>query len=59
MERIKWYIKQLLPLKYESTFREKGVMKHCVWRMWFGRCFDILEREVTPEYEYVNEFSAD
>lgn len=40
-----WYIKQLLPLRYETTcsLKEDGrwVRKRCVWRMWFGRCFDV------------------
>jgi hypothetical protein len=38
-ERIKWYFKQLLPLRYETTYRENGVPFLVIWRMWMGRCF--------------------
>ena len=41
MNKLKWYLKQILPLKYVNTFTEKGIRKKCVFRMWFGRCFDI------------------
>jgi len=41
MERIKWYAKQLLPLRYESTYTENGRRWLTIWRMWFGRCFAV------------------
>lgn len=39
-----WYLRQLLPLRYESTYwlSENGEDKgrfHSVWRMWMGRSF--------------------
>ena len=43
MERFKWYLKQLLPLMYWTTYAEKGIDKIVIWRMWFGRCFNIHE----------------
>jgi len=39
MRRLKWYIKQLLPLRYESQYIEDGKPRLTIWRMWFGRCF--------------------
>ncbi len=39
--RITWYMRQLLPLTYRTTYIEGGVKHYTVWRMWFGRCFDI------------------
>jgi len=40
--RLIWYIKQLLPLRYESTYSKDGINKeHCVWQMWFGKCFNM------------------
>jgi hypothetical protein len=35
-----WYLKQLLPLQYVSTYGENGKRYVEVWRMWFGKCFD-------------------
>ena len=43
MDRLKWYLKQLLPLKYDTTFTENGVRRLSIWRMWLGRCFDIRQ----------------
>jgi hypothetical protein len=41
---MRWYLKQLLPLSYHSTYGEGGQRRHSVtWRMWFGRCFDIRD----------------
>jgi hypothetical protein len=40
-QRLIWYIKQLLPLKYDTVFRENEVKKLCIWHMWLGRCFNI------------------
>lgn len=53
MERIIWCLKQLLPLTYRSRCRvevEPGVWQErfIVWRMWFGRCFDIDDVPVQP-----------
>lgn len=41
MERAIWYVKQLLPLRYVSEYIEGGEARVSVWRMWFGRCFDV------------------
>lgn len=54
-ERVKWYIKQLLPLTYVTEYTTAGECDTCeerrivtVWRMWFGRCFDVREWEIVP-----------
>ena len=41
MRRIIWYLKQLLPLRYESKYVQGGERKRAVWRMWIGHCFCI------------------
>jgi len=42
MQRISWYLKQLLPLVYVSKFTDEANIKRlCIWRMWLGRCFDV------------------
>ena len=45
MEKLKWYLKQLLPLRYETTYTEHNgglrFPKRCAWRMWMGRCFAV------------------
>lgn len=44
-ERLRWYVRQLLPLRYESTYIARGLrgdyQERCTWRMWFGRCFQV------------------
>jgi len=40
-EKIKWSLKQLLPLAYTSTYTENGQRKLCLWRQWFGFAFAI------------------
>lgn len=38
----KWLIKQLVPLNYESVFRNSENKKcRCNWKMWLGKPFDI------------------
>ena len=61
-ERLKWYIKQLLPLTYVSEYTTDGDCDSCgkkqivtVWRMWFGHCFNIREWEVTKHPATVTE----
>ena len=46
MANITWYLKQLLPFKYESTYRtvndyDEEVHMHSTWRMWLGKPFHI------------------
>jgi len=48
MQKAIWYIKQILPLKYKSTFTRDGQRIHSTWRMWFGRCFAVVETVVHP-----------
>lgn len=44
-ERIRWYLKQLLPLRYLSHYHDAdGRLHFCDWRMWFGRCFAVDDR---------------
>lgn len=38
--RFTWYLRQLLPLHYRTTYIEGGQRHFAVWRMWFGRVFD-------------------
>lgn len=42
MGSIKYYLKQLLPLKYECNYASR-MHHHVTWRMWFGKCFNIKE----------------
>lgn len=34
-----WYLRQLLPLRYETTYQIKDQRWLYVWRMWFGHTF--------------------
>lgn len=48
MNKLLWYLWQLLPLEYHSVFLDNGDghYYHTVWRMWFGRCFWIRENRI-------------
>jgi hypothetical protein len=41
MSKIKWYLKQLLPLMYVSEYTYNNERELCLWRMWFGRSYNI------------------
>lgn len=42
MNNLIWHLKQLFPLTYRSTYGDSAGRRHfTVWRMWFGRCFDV------------------
>ena len=42
LSKIKWYLKQLFPLTYVGKATDNNLGKHlCVWKMWFGKPFDI------------------
>ena len=53
MNKLIWLIKQLLPLRYDSTFTECGVRQLCTWRMWLGWCFDIRYYTLSQPPAYV------
>lgn len=52
LEKLKWYLKQLLPMKYKSQFKvakesadfpvlaDVDGKLTCEWRQWFGIPFD-------------------
>jgi hypothetical protein len=41
MRKLGWMVKQLVPLTYRSRYGTGGQRHFAVWRMWFGRCFQI------------------
>lgn len=43
-----WYLKQLFPLTYRTTYGDEKGRHFVVWRMWFGRCFAV-EDVITAE----------
>ena len=42
-QRIGWYIKQLVPLRYVSTYSSDNTRRRVTWRMWLGHCYNIRE----------------
>lgn len=40
MGNLLWYLKQLFPLTYRTTYGDAKGRHFVVWRMWLGRCFD-------------------
>ena len=49
MGKVKWYIKQLLPLTYRTIYTEEGLKYFCVWNMWFGRSYNIDKYIISEE----------
>ena len=47
MHKIVWLLKQLVPLTYRSKYEKNGKKFFCVWQMWFGKCFNIEEYQIT------------
>lgn len=41
MKQLKWYVKQLFPLIYITTFTADGKRRLCIWRMWLGHSFKV------------------
>lgn len=40
MQKLYWYLRQLLPLTYRSHYGDSAGNRHfAVWSMWFGRVF--------------------
>jgi hypothetical protein len=46
MRKIKWFLKQLLPLTYRTHYKLGGKPTFCVWQMWFGKCFNIDQHQI-------------
>jgi len=44
MNKILWYLKQLLPLNYKTTYGMDGKTHYCEWKMFLGRCYNIKDR---------------
>ncbi len=45
--KLRWHIEQLIPRTYRSCYVDGDGDQHfCVWRMWFGRVFDIEDKVV-------------
>lgn len=40
MNKIIWFIKQILPLTYRSHYIQDGKKHFSVWNMWFGKCYN-------------------
>jgi len=36
-----WYLRQLFPLTYVSTYIEDGQEKLSIWRMFLGKCYSV------------------
>ena len=41
-----WYLKQILPLTYVSEYINNDKKFVTIWKMWFGRCFNIRTFEI-------------
>ena len=54
--QIPWYLKQLLPLRYHTTYKDVyGKTHYTKWMMWFGRCFNTHDHTIdNNDNEYVD-----
>ena len=46
IQKIKWYIKQMLPLTYRGVYIAEGKNRFSVFKMWFGKCYNIDTFEI-------------
>ncbi len=46
MKNITWYLKQLLPLRYHTKYRQNGKQYSCDWNMWFGKAYNAVHTEI-------------
>jgi hypothetical protein len=46
LRKLEWYARQLLPLTYVSKYGQDNKTMLCIWRMWFGRCFNVRYYEL-------------
>lgn len=47
LTRATWYLKQLLPLRYQTYYLDSDDCPHyTTWRMWLGRCYNVLDLEL-------------
>jgi hypothetical protein len=44
--KVEWYLRQLLPLTYRTTYQTEGKKYFVVWKMWFGRSYNVDSFEV-------------
>ena len=47
MKKIKWCLKQLLPLTYRSKYSENGKKYFTVFKMFLGKCYKIETYEIS------------
>ena len=43
LETPSWAIRQLVPTTFWTTYRNGNGRRFAVWRMWFGRCFNVCD----------------
>lgn len=55
-ETLKWYLKQLFPLKYDTVYGEKEKSYAVIWRMWFGRSFNIKKYEIVKQSKVIRAY---
>jgi hypothetical protein len=59
MNKIVWYLKQLLPLTYRTTYVQGDKKHFTVWKMWFGRSYDINDYVIIGEENEPSEHLVD
>ena len=38
-----WYLKQLFPCTYQSSFTDGNGKHEMQWKMWFGKCYNVKD----------------
>lgn len=46
LERIRWYVRQVVPTPYRSRYGVNGKPHRASWWMWLGRSFAVREEAV-------------
>lgn len=43
MRRLRWAVKQLVPMTYWTTVGRDGHDHFVIWKMWLGRCYRVMD----------------
>jgi hypothetical protein len=46
MNKVLWYVKQLFPMTYYTTYGVDDKQYFSIWKMWFGKCFHEVKFQI-------------
>lgn len=46
MDKLKWYLRQLIPHICYTTYTKNSIKYFCIWKMWMGRSYNITRFKI-------------